>query len=99
MNVLKEQRNTRQINEKIILATPRKTNKPVPNLFSPPRELPKKNIKDMLAKKAKTTPEIVNDTIDSENNDFIDQSQGLFKDLESSFDTSVRILVRKSIFY
>lgn len=99
MNVLKEQRSTRQINEKIILATPRKTNKPVPNLFSPPRELPKQNIKDFLAKKANKSPEIVvNDTIDSENSDFIDQSQKLFKDPESSFDTSVRILKKTTFF-
>lgn len=92
MNVLKEQRDGRNISEKIILATPRKTNKPVPNLFSPPRDQPKQNIKEILQKrKANETSEIlVNETIESENDsDFIDQSQRLFKDPESSFDTSV----------
>lgn len=48
----------------------------------------------MLAKQAKTVEKVVNETIDSDNSTF-NESQRLFKDPESSFDTSVRI--RKTI--
>ncbi|KAL5283310.1 hypothetical protein ACFFRR_005909 [Megaselia abdita] len=88
MSVLKDQRDGRLINEKIIFATPRKTHKPVPNLFSPPREIPKQNIKEMISKSRKEqSKSVVDETLD-DNSDFIDQSQRLFKDPESSFDSS-----------
>lgn len=95
MNDFKERRDGRQINDSIVFATPRKTNKPVPNLFSPPRELPKHTIKDMLAKAQDKSEIVIDDTMDSDNSGFLNQSQRLFKDPESSFDTSVSIYLNK----
>lgn len=89
MSELTNQRNHSQIDESIILATPSKASKPVPNLFSPPREHRPENIKEMFATQNKHS-ETVDETFESDASS-IDQSQCLFKDPESTFDTSVSI--------
>lgn len=97
INVLKEKVNERKIDESIVFATPRKTMQPVPNLFSPPHERPKRNAKEVFAPKAETSK--VNDTLESNNTtDFVDPN--LFKDPNSALDTSVSfICFFKKIFF